>query len=745
MMPQILYILYGAVFTVLVSTAAGSLLLRRLGLKFPRGENFLLGFVLGSACLSSLVFVLAACGLARPWVFQLCAFAILGTWGALRARRPADAVEERQPGPDTRLPIFWRVLLSAGFCGFAVLYLLNAMGPEWSQSGTTGSLVLVARYARDHGLSRLPSNLLGGFPQGLEMLYLFAYSVGEHPAAALVHCAYLLALPLLILAYARRAGFLGVGVFGALLTFASPVVGIDGSTASKAVALAAILFALFYLLQIWDRERRTILLVPIGLLAGFAGAVAYRGFLGVALALGFVGYGLLRSRQSVARAIVIVCACAALTGAPWLVRSWLVTGNPVSPFFSGVFSSPTVNLPVAREYLREAMEYPAIGDWRKIPWEAAVQGETLGGLIGPVFLLAPLALLALQRREGRQLLLAAALFAIPFAADIGTRSLIPSLPFLALSLGLAFDGPVLFAMPLLLLAHLVLSYPAVVAKYCNPDAPRVRSVSTSAALHIRPDSRVLSARLPDHALIARLDSLTPPGSKIFSTRPVPEAYTSREVLVWNRGSLNQRLIEGLRIAVTPDARPTTQRRFRFPAARLRAVRVVQWATGPGEWMVHELRLFLQERELPRAFQWKLRASSNSWDVQLAFDNSPVTFWRSIEDLSPDMNLEVELDGAAELDSVLLETSAAQTGARLTLEALADGDVWKALADSSEDTDVVRQAGLRRLATREFKAQGIEYILVADSDFFARDFCGKPELWGITELAQVKDLRLYGFR
>ena len=445
------------------------------------------------------------------------------------------------------------------------------------------------------------------------------------------------------------------------------------------------------------------------------------------------------------RAIVVVCACAALTGAPWLLRSWMVTGNPVSPFFSEVFSSPTVNVAVAKEYQRGAMEYPAIGSWREIPWEATVLGKTLGGLTGPVFLLAPLALLALGKREGRQLLLAAAVFAVPFAADIGTRSLIPSLPFIALSLGLAFDGPVLFFAPLLLFAHLVLSYPAVVAGYCNPGAPRIRSVSSSAALHIRPDSQVLSARLPDYALVAKLESLTPPGSKVFSTRSIPEAYTSREVLVWNRGSLNQRLLEGLRIAMTPDARPTLQRRFRFPAARLRAFRVVQWATGPGEWIVYELRLFLQERELPRAFQWKLRASSNPWDVQLAFDNSPVTFWRSLEDLRPDMSLEVELDRAAELDSVLLETSPAQTGAKLSLEALADGDIWKAVSESPEDADVVRQAGLRRLAIREFKARGIEYILVADSDFFARDFRGKPELWGITELAQVKDPRLYGLR
>jgi hypothetical protein len=745
MMPQILSILYGAAFTVVISAAAGGLLLRWLGLKFPRGESLLLGFVLGSACLSSLVFVLAAYGLARLWVFQICGFAILGILGALRPWRPAGAAAELHSGADARLPIYWRVLLYAGFCGFAALYFLNAIGPEWSQSGATGSLVLVARYARDHGLSRLPNNLLGGFPQGLEMLYLFAYSVGKHPAAALVHCAYLLALPLLILAYARRAGFIGVGVFGALLTFASPVVGIDGSTASKAVALAAILFSLFHLLQIWDRERRAALLVPIGLLAGFAGAVAYRGFLGVAFALGFVGYRLLRARQSATRALAIVCACAALTGAPWIVRTWMVTGDPVSPFLSGVFSSPTVNQPVVKEYLREAMDYPAVESIFEILWEATVRGETLGGLIGPVFLLAPLALLALRKREGKQLLLAAAVFAIPFAADIGTRSLIPSLPFLALSLGLAFEGPVLFLAPVLLFAHLVLSYPAVAAKYCSWGAPRIKSVSTSVALHIRPDSQVLSGRLSDYALIAQLDSLTAPGSKVFSMRPVPEAYTSREVLVWNRGALNLRLMDGLRTAMTPEARPTLQKRFRFPAARLRAVRVVQWATGPGEWIVHEVRLFLQERELPRAFQWKLRASSNPWDVQLAFDNSPVTFWRSIEDLRPDMSLEVELDRAVELDSVVLETSPAQTSARLSLEGLADGDVWKAVAESSEDTDVIRPTGLRRMAIREFKAQGIEYILVADSDFFARDFRDKPDLWGVTELAQVKDLRLYKLR
>ena len=46
----------------------------------------------------------------------------------------------------------------------------------------------------------------------------------------------------------------------------------------------------------------------------------------------------------------------------------------------------------------------------EIPVEATLRGERLTGLLGPVFLLLPFALLALKRRDGRRLLLAGAVF-----------------------------------------------------------------------------------------------------------------------------------------------------------------------------------------------------------------------------------------------------------------------------------------------------------------------------------------------
>ena len=106
--------------------------------------------------------------------------------------------------------------------------------------------------------------------QGIEMLFLFAYAFGRHSAAAVVHFAFLLALPWSMLNYGRRFGFAGAGAAGALLVFLSPVVGRDGTTAYNDVAVAAVIFAVFQLVEIWSENRHPGLLVPIGLAAGFS-------------------------------------------------------------------------------------------------------------------------------------------------------------------------------------------------------------------------------------------------------------------------------------------------------------------------------------------------------------------------------------------------------------------------------------------------------------------------------------------
>ena len=175
------------------------------------------------------------------------------------------------------------------FCGglpsaiYLVLYLANAMAPEVSPDGAGYHLGLVGRYLREHGFVRITDNLYAAMPAGVEMLFLFAFAFGRHSAAALVHFAFLLALVWQVFSYARRRGFPVAGASAALLVFASPVVGIDGTSAYNDVAVAAIAFTLFHLLQIWDEERNPRLLAAIGLVAGFAFAAKYTAWPAVAV------------------------------------------------------------------------------------------------------------------------------------------------------------------------------------------------------------------------------------------------------------------------------------------------------------------------------------------------------------------------------------------------------------------------------------------------------------------------------
>jgi hypothetical protein len=80
--------------------------------------------------------------------------------------------------------------------------------------------------------------------------------------------------------------------------------------------------------------------------------------------------------------------------------------------------------------------YEGIRSHAELPWLVTMDGR-LSGFLGPVFLLAPVGLLALGRREGRQVLMAAAVFGSTYFMNYGARFLMPAAVFLALAMAMA--------------------------------------------------------------------------------------------------------------------------------------------------------------------------------------------------------------------------------------------------------------------------------------------------------------------
>jgi hypothetical protein len=721
-MRAVLAILFGASLTVATAWSIGAILLRKLSLSLYRMEERLFAFMLGSACLSAVMFALAAFKLVHRGVLLALAILAIGYACYSRAYRAKGSAFPA-------LPKRWKLVFVVAFGFFTVLYFFNALAPEVSPDGIAYHLGEVAKYSRAHGFVRITTNMYGNLSQGIELLFLYAFTFGKHSAAALVHFAFLLCLTFLMLAYGRRLGRPGVGVAGAIFLYASPVVGMDGSIAYNDVAVAAIAFALFYLLQIWDQERRAQLLVPIGILTGFAFATKYTAFVAVPYALGFIAWKQWRARQAVFRPVLATAALAAIFIAPWLLKNWMWVDNPFSPFANRLFPNPYVHIAFEEDYRKMEQTYGLTDRWQ-IPWQVTVKGELLAGLFGPLFLLTPLALLALRQRAGRQLWLAALIFGLPFYANVGARFLIPAAPFVSLALALTFANVESLLM-VLALAHAISCWPRVEKLYCFYSAWRLNNIPYKAALRIEPEAAFLSRRAPEYDVSRMIDRLVPPGEKVFAFGQLADSYMSHEVLVGFQAAFNETSQDILWTPIFNSFQPTRMLTFRFSPRELRAVRVVQtaWAKDV-QWGVSELRILKGGNELPRERGWRLIAHPNPWDVQMAFDNSPVTRWRSGQAAEPGMFVQVDFGKAQELDTVLVESSDEGYKTKIKLEGLDTKGKWATILDQPVETARPTRVNLRRAAAEELKARGIRYIVVEKGDFRFEDFQMYSGLWGM---------------
>ncbi len=166
--------------------------------------------------------------------------------------------------------------------------------------------------------------------------------------------------------------------------------------------------------------------------------------------------------------MVAVATLACVFILPWLIKNWLWMDNPVVPFANRLFPNPYVHVSFEDDYRLFQRLYTITSYWR-IPYEVTVGGAVLCGFLGPLFLLIPIALLALRSRTGRQLLLAGGVFALPYLTNIGTRFLIPAAPFWAIAFALALANVEMLLLALVLI-HAVISWPNVAKRYCAPTA-----------------------------------------------------------------------------------------------------------------------------------------------------------------------------------------------------------------------------------------------------------------------------------
>jgi 4-amino-4-deoxy-L-arabinose transferase-like glycosyltransferase len=717
---HLLSILFGAALTAAASWSIGRLLFTRLRVELRRLEYELLAGIAGAALLSFLIFFLCAARLAYVPVFWAIGLAAIGvSWKFAAA--PATAVNKEAP---QRLPPLERWILAVPIGLFALLYLSNSLAPEHSPDGQAYHLGNVYRFFRQHGFERITTNMYASLSQGMEMLYLFAFSLGRHAAAATFHCFFLFALPLLMFAYGRRSGKPSAGTCAGLFFFFSPLAGIDGVSAYNDIALAACGFAVFYLLEIWRETRRPALIVPVGIIAGFCFAIKYTGFAAGVYVVAILAWEYVRSRRrDTAIAAAVALSLMLMMAAPWLIRNWLWLGNPVSPFFNRLFPNPYTHISFENSY-RNDQGTGSLPSLKPLFWGVTVYGQ-FGGALGPLFLLTPLALLSLRSREGRRILLAGVFFLLPYPGNIGARFLLPALPFAALGIALALDFSRYLRTALVMLAAL-LAWPSVIPFYAMPNGWHITGMPWKAALAVIPQDDFLKKNSADWVTARMLDQFVPQGKRVWSTDAVAEAYSATQVLVNYYSAEGERIQDILYSPLAGDS-PTRELRYTFPARELSHLRLIQKAGGAVEmWSIAEMRFFHGNEEIAPEQSWHSTASSFPWDIGLAFDRNPATRWRSWETAHPGMSIDVNFGHSVVIDRVDLLGPHREPHSDVAIEGI-DAQVAK--------LDLPEPPNYRHLVTATVKAMGIDYLLISGDGWLAKETHSDPAPWGLRKVAE----------
>ena len=554
-----------ALFTLACAYAAGLVLFPALVL--PR----VIRLGLGAVILSLIVFVELIFACATVPVF-------LTTGGVCLAAGAWWWRFVSHPPRGTGVPS----LLWIPFSIYAAMYTVQAMAPEIQPDALTYHLGLTAEYARLHAF---PSRI--GFyemiPQGLEMLFTMAYSIGGGSAAKLVHFAFLLGTVPLMMALGRELKLRPTASYlAALLYFVMPVAGITGTSTYNDAALVFFALATFHCVLLWHNSRRPANLIVIGLLAGFCFGIKVTG---LPIAAGAVLGVLVLARSPLP--FLLVVGVSFIPMAPWVLRALILTGNPAAPLLNAWFPNAFFNSATEAIMAINLRSYPGF-NWHDAPWEYAMRGS-LQGIVGPLLFALPLALLAARKRAGQLLLLAALIALSPWFFNAGTRFLMPAVPFLALALCSSLPLTLLTVLTAL---QLVVCWPPILQPFEGPYAWAFQSIPWRAAFRLEPEAAYLQRTIGEYSIARMVEDNTAPQDRIYCLTGVAKAYTSRDVAVYWYSTPDQQLADALTIATSRQ--PMVQASATLPGTPVNGVRVVAGAASPQEFRIAELRLSLRE-------------------------------------------------------------------------------------------------------------------------------------------------------
>jgi hypothetical protein len=319
---------------------------------------------LGFACFIGLGFFLGAVGLLTPPVI-LGALLGLTVIGLISLRRSRQLIVPL-PQPASSFPghplvqrlgqIFLAILIGVN--------LIGALAPEVIWDAHSYHLNLAQQWLTAGSLVHVPYNFYSTWPLNLSILYALEMGVIRDSALPqLTHFALGVLSLLLIYNYLRpRYGKLAA-ILGGVVFYSIPVMSWLSTTAISDLGIAYFTLAAVVACLRWIESEERAWLILAAIETGLAMGAKLTGLFTLAvliLAIVYIGF----VRRTAVRRIVaqgaLAAAIALALAAPWYLKSYLQTGNPIFPFGYTVFGGTNWTDRVNTSFLAQQFGYGGV-------------------------------------------------------------------------------------------------------------------------------------------------------------------------------------------------------------------------------------------------------------------------------------------------------------------------------------------------------------------------------------------------
>ncbi|MCX6345803.1 MAG: glycosyltransferase family 39 protein [Armatimonadetes bacterium] len=405
-------------------------------------EQIVLDTALGMGLLSLVIFALGLLQLFRPivlvFVIALSTLALL-----------ASAIRNRLGGslalpPPSRLSTFRFPLSTIIFLVITLAAIIPAAAPpamsDWDSLAY--HLAVPKLYIEHGGIYNIGIMSHSNFPFLMEMLYIPGVMLNCPEAARVLNFFVGILLIASVWLLTKRHFSAKAAPMAALGLAGMPIVLFLATTAYIDLATTLYTVISIYLLLNYLDTRERAYIIGSAIAAGFAASTKMTGLVTIPLIVAWLIIDRFAAERKIEwkRGLMFV-GVAFLACAPWYIKTFIYTGNPVYPFFYGLFGGRNWTPDMANLYAASQAKFGMGHDitaFLMLPWNLAFHSEKFYDtpflFVGPMFLVSVPLLFAAKYRSRKSIGLLGfflAYIGIWFMLTHQSRYLIPAFAVLA--------------------------------------------------------------------------------------------------------------------------------------------------------------------------------------------------------------------------------------------------------------------------------------------------------------------------